>query len=121
MRLVVAKRNEAGQIIVDSKGLPQNTDQMVRIGSINYDYMMGIGNVLKYRDFSLSFDFDIRQGGLMFSRTHDITYFTGNAIQTAYNDRNPFVVPLFMVQLSITTGTTVPTLWALAHSSASRT
>ena len=28
-------------------------------------------------DFSLSFDFDIRQGGLMFSRTHDITYFTG--------------------------------------------
>ena len=28
----VAKRNEAGQIIVDSKGLPQNTDQMVRIG-----------------------------------------------------------------------------------------
>ena len=55
--------------------------------------MMGIGNSLKYRDFSLSFDFDIRQGGLMFSRTHDITYFTGNAMQTAYNDRNPFVVP----------------------------
>ena len=89
----VAKRNEAGLIIVDSKGLPQNTDEMVRIGSINYDYMMGIGNVLKYKGLSLSFDFDIRQGGLMFSRTHDITYFTGNAIQTAYNDRNPFVVP----------------------------
>jgi hypothetical protein len=54
---------------------------------------MGIGNSLRYKDFSLSFDFDIRQGGLMFSRTHDITYFTGNAMQTAYNDRNPFVVP----------------------------
>ena len=89
----VAKTNADGQIIVDKNGLPQNTDEMVKIGSINYDYMMGIGNSLRYKDFTLSFDFDIRQGGLMFSRTHDITYFTGNAIQTAYNDRNPFVMP----------------------------
>ena len=82
-----------GKIIVDKNGLPQNSDEMVKIGSINYDYMMGIGSSLRYKDFTLSFDFDIRQGGLMFSRTHDITYFTGNAMQTAYNDRNPFVVP----------------------------
>jgi TonB-linked SusC/RagA family outer membrane protein len=89
----VAKTTEDGKIIVDSKGLPQNTDEMVRIGTMNYDYMMGIGSSLRYKDFTLSFDFDIRQGGLMFSRTHDITYFTGNAMQTAYNDRNPFIVP----------------------------
>jgi hypothetical protein len=89
----VAKTDDQGRIIVDKNGLPQNTDEMVKIGSINYDYMMGIGNTLRYKDFSLSFDFDIRQGGLMFSRTHDITYFTGNAMQTTYNDRNPFVVP----------------------------
>ena len=88
-----------GKIIVDKNGLPQNTDDMVKIGSINYDYMMGIGNTLKYKDFTLSFDFDIRQGGLMFSRTHDITYFTGNAMQTAYNDRNPFVVPNSVIQI----------------------
>ena len=89
----VAKTDDQGRIIVDKNGLPQNTDEMVKIGSINYDYMMDIGNTLRYKDFSLSFDFDIRQGGLMFSRTHDITYFTGNAMQTTYNDRNPFVVP----------------------------
>ena len=29
----------------------------------------------------------------MYSRTKDINYFTGNAIQTAYNDRNPLIVP----------------------------
>ena len=89
----VAKTNDEGKIIVDKNGLPQNTDELVKIGSINYDYMMGIGNSLRYKDFTLSFDFDIRQGGLMFSRTHDITYFTGNAMQTTYNDRNPFIVP----------------------------
>jgi len=89
----VAKTDDQGRIIVDKNGLPQNTDEMVKIGTINYDYMMGIGSSLRYKDFTLSFDFDVRQGGLMFSRTHDITYFTGNAIQTAYNDRNPFIVP----------------------------
>ena len=89
----VAKTDDQGRIIVDANGLPQNTDEMVKIGSINYDYMMGITNSLRYKDFTLSFAFDIRQGGLMFSRTHDITYFTGNAMQTAYNDRNPFIVP----------------------------
>ncbi len=89
----VAKKDDQGRIIVDENGLPQNTDEMVKIGSINYKYMMGIGNSLRYKNFSLSFDFDIRQGGLMFSRTKEITYFTGNAIQTAYNDRNPFIVP----------------------------
>ena len=38
-------------------------------------------------------DFDIRKGGVLYSRTKSIAYFTGNAIQTAYNDRNPFVIP----------------------------
>ena len=82
-----------GRIIVDAEGKPQNSDEMVRIGSINHKYMMGMGTTLRYKGVSLGVDFDFRKGGLMFSRTHDITYFTGNAMQTAYNDRNPFVVP----------------------------
>ena len=36
----------------------------------------------------------------MYSRTKAINYFTGNAIQTAYNDRNPFIVPNSVNQLS---------------------
>ena len=82
-----------GKIAVDSKGLPQNSDKMVKIGTMNHDYMMGFSNSFRYKDFTLSFDIDVRQGGLMFSRTQNITYFTGNAMQTTYNDRNPFVVP----------------------------
>ena len=46
----------------------------------------------------MSFDFDIRKGGVMFSRTKNITYFTGNAIQTAYNHRNPWIIPNSVVQ-----------------------
>ena len=88
-----AKVDDQGRYIVDANGMPQNTDETYEIGSMNHKYSMGIGNTFSYKGVSLSFDFDIRKGGLMFSRTKDIEYFTGNAIQTAYNDRNPFVVP----------------------------
>lgn len=36
---------------------------------------------------------DYRNGGIMYSRTAEMMYFTGNAIQTTYNDRQPFIIP----------------------------
>ena len=36
---------------------------------------------------------DIRKGGKMFCNTKGVTYFTGIAKQTIYNDRNTFIVP----------------------------
>ena len=87
------KTDGEGHIVVNSKGIPLQTDDIEKVGSMNYKYQMGIGNTFRYKGVSLSIDFDIRKGGLLFSRTADISYFTGNAIQTAYNDRNPFIVP----------------------------
>ena len=60
---------------------------------MNNRYQLGLATTLRYKGVSLSVDFDIRKGGIMYSRTKDINYFTGNAIQTAYNDRNTFIVP----------------------------
>jgi TonB-linked SusC/RagA family outer membrane protein len=89
----VAQRDGNGNIIVDANGIPiETTDQHV-YGDTQYDYTMGIGNILKWKGITLDFTFDIRQGGLMFSRTADVTRFTGNSITTTYNDRQPFVVP----------------------------
>ena len=87
------KTDGEGHIVVNSKGIPLQTDDIEKVGSMNYKYQMGIGNTFRYKGVSLAIDFDIRKGGLLFSRTADISYFTGNAIQTAYNDRNPFIVP----------------------------
>ena len=39
---------------------------------MNYDYQMGVSTTLKYKGVSLSADLDIRQGGVMYSRTKDI-------------------------------------------------
>lgn len=86
---------EDGKIVCDpSTGLPMEDPKGMQIaGNMNNKYQMGFSTTLSYKGISLSADVDIRKGGVMFSRTKDISYFTGNAMQTAYNDRNPFIVP----------------------------
>ena len=87
-----------GKVVVDNQGLPVRDPKQQIVGSMNYKYTMGINNTFTYKGVSLSVDVDIRQGGKMFSRTKNITYFTGNAMQTAYNSRNPWIIPNTVVQ-----------------------
>lgn len=88
-----------GNIVVNpTTGMPLPADETAIVGSMNYKYQMGVSTVLNYKGVSLGVDFDIRQGGKMYSRTKTINYFTGNAIQTAYNDRNPFILPNSVIQ-----------------------
>ncbi len=90
----VPKKSPDGKIVVNSStGLPVAEDDMQIVGDMNYDYTLGLSTTLRYKSVSLGADMDIRQGGLMYSRTKDIEFFTGNAIQTAYNDRNDFIIP----------------------------
>lgn len=90
----VVERDPNGNVVVNqSTGIPVTKTDFEFVGDMNYDYEMGISTTLSYKGFSLGADLDIRQGGLMFSRTKNINYFVGNAIQTAYNDRNTFIVP----------------------------
>ncbi len=90
----VPQYTEDGKIVVNaSTGLPVAESEMQIVGDMNYDYQMGFSSTFRYKGLSLSADLDVRQGGIMYSRTKSISYFTGNAMQTAFNDRNPFVVP----------------------------
>ncbi len=100
-----SQKDDAGNIVVnESTGLPISTSDVVEIGSMQHKYQMGFGTTLKYKGLSLAVNFDYRKGGLMFSRTKDIEYFTGNAIQTAYNDRNPWVIPNSVVEYTDDSG-----------------
>jgi len=89
----VSSRDPQGRVIVDASGLPVASATKEILGNSQLDFMMGLTNSFTYKDFSLSFVFDIRKGGLIYSRTSDTNYFVGNAPQTLYNDRNPFIVP----------------------------
>ncbi len=86
--------DDEGHIIVNaSNGIPLATTENTEIGTIQPDYTLGIINDLKYKNFNLSFTLDYRPGGYMYSGTADLHYFVGNATQTMYNERQPFLVP----------------------------
>jgi len=87
-----------GNVVVDVNGIPVAASTKEIYGDSQYDYTMGISNSLSYKGISLDFTFDIRQGGLMYSRTADITRFTGSSITTVINDREPFIVPNSVVK-----------------------
>jgi len=89
-----------GNIIVDSNtGLPKVSSDIIKLGDSNYDYTLGIGNSLTYKSFNFSFNIDIRQGGLMYSRTAEMTYFSGTTQETINNDRQPFIIPGSVVEI----------------------
>lgn len=96
---VVPKKDSLGRIIVNEQGLPIASEEKEIYGDAQFDYIVGIINNISYKNFTLSFVFDIRQGGLMYSRTASIMYFAGTAPETAYNDRRPFVVPNSVYQI----------------------
>ena len=96
----VAARDPQGHIIVNNQGLPVADPENQIYGNSQYDFMAGMVNDLKYKGISLGFTLDLRQGGLMYSRTSEMMYFTGTAPNTIYNDRQPFIIPNSVVEVN---------------------
>ncbi|WP_028375898.1 SusC/RagA family TonB-linked outer membrane protein [Leeuwenhoekiella sp. MAR_2009_132] len=64
------QRNDAGEIIVNSAGIPLATNSFdVLAGNFNPDWTGGLKNSFRYKDFSLSFLIDLRIGGEVISYT----------------------------------------------------
>lgn len=91
-------RTADGSIVVDANGLPVADPETHYLGSINPDFLLGAGTTLNVGDFSLSANADYRKGGVMYSYTARLNYFVGNAWESQYNDREPFIVPGSVVQ-----------------------
>ena len=89
----VPLRDPNGNMVVDANGIPIASNTKEIYGDTQYDYTLGINNNFSYKNISFGFAFDIRQGGLMYSRTAEITRFTGNSITTVINDRQPYIIP----------------------------
>lgn len=80
--------------IVDSNGQPVKGVETEDTGfTMNNKWTGGINTSIKYKGFQLAATLDVRYGGHMFSRTKNLMQFTGNGIETTYNDRRPFVIP----------------------------
>ncbi|WP_286735876.1 MULTISPECIES: SusC/RagA family TonB-linked outer membrane protein [Sphingobacterium] len=84
-----------GKLIVDDEyGQPVLTKDIMSTGlNIQPKWTGGATTSFSAYGFTLGATLDIRQGGYMFSRTKNLMQFTGNGIETMYNDRNPFIIP----------------------------
>lgn len=86
-------RDEQGRIVVDNNGLPKAAEDLKEYGTREHDFIAGAGTGLSYKGIRLSVNFDIRQGGIMYSRTKDISVWAGTVPATLYNMREPFIIP----------------------------
>lgn len=82
-----------GKMVVDNQGLPVADSELKTFGNSQYNFFGGITNTLSYKGLSLLVHFDVRMGGIMYSRTRDITLWAGTVPETLYNDRQPFIIP----------------------------
>ncbi|KQS41927.1 SusC/RagA family TonB-linked outer membrane protein [Pedobacter sp. Leaf194] len=83
-------RNAAGKLLTDDSGLPFAADEQGIVGDINPDWMAGIVNNFKYKQFSLSFSFDMKKGGDIQNNVDGYGYFYGTPKVT--EDRGPRIV-----------------------------
>lgn len=87
------QRTEDGRPIATQTGFYATTNEDVVQGNVQRDFIMGLNNTFSYKNWRLGFTLDYRKGGQMFSHTAQLSYFTGNAYLTQFNDRRPFIIP----------------------------
>jgi TonB-linked SusC/RagA family outer membrane protein len=90
-----------GKTVVGLNGVPLNDPTPVYIGSIQPDWTGGLTGTLSYKGLSLGVTLDTRQGGNIVSSTMAQLYFTGTAEETAFNDREEWIVPNSVVQTGV--------------------
>ncbi len=66
-------RDSQGRVIINSDGLPKITvGQDVRVANFNPDWLAGLNNSFRYKNFSLNTLIDVRKGGSFISFTEAI-------------------------------------------------
>ena len=86
-----------GQRLIDATGYPvEDSNTRADIGDINPDWLGGITNSFRYKNFSFSFLIDVRQGGDVYSLDMDYASWSGVIPETAGNNSlgNPVRSPV---------------------------
>ncbi|MBB2150597.1 SusC/RagA family TonB-linked outer membrane protein [Pedobacter gandavensis] len=63
------QRDANGGLVLDDKGLPQYSNNLITAGNVNPRYMLSMNNGFKYKNFNLNFLVDSRIGGEVISNT----------------------------------------------------
>lgn len=63
-----------GQNVYSPNGAPHRRSELEYLGNANPDYLLGLSNSLSYKNFSMDFLLDMRQGGIAYSAATNIMY-----------------------------------------------
>src|SRR5690606_32982095 len=86
------RRDEQGRRLVDNNGSPLLTaGKDLLVGNFNPNYMLGFSNNFTYRDFSLSFLLDYRNGGVVLSGTQALIDADGHSKKSLEGRENGLV------------------------------
>lgn len=87
--------NGETKVVVDGNGnVTKSADmQVLEDRSINEDFQMGLTNTFRWKSLTLSGTLDFHSGGYIYSYTKDYMHWTGSAIESTMNGRQPFIVP----------------------------
>jgi len=91
-------------IVVGTTGYYATDAEQSNVGTSQRDFVMGFNNNFKYKNFTLGCSVDWKQGGQMYSYTKRINEFSGNGIETTFNDRNPYIIPNSVVEVKDAAG-----------------
>ena len=100
-------RDDQGRILVSDDGYPLEADTLLVLGNYNPDWTGGITNTFTYRGVDLSFQFDTRQGGDIFSVTNMFGNFAGVLDSSLEGRDNSYCDPGVLVE-GITASTGQP-------------
>lgn len=84
------QRTEDGQLLIDENGLPVVGDQGI-VGDATPDWLAGLENTVTYKQFALSFFFDMKMHGDIENGVDSYGFFYGSSKAT--ENRAPIVVP----------------------------
>lgn len=76
-------KNEEGRFIINEEGRLIVDNTLKKLGNYNPDFMLGMTNQFNYKNFSLGFTLDWRQGGQLVSRTLALAGVGGQLEETA--------------------------------------
>jgi len=88
--------------LVNAKGYPVESDEVYLDKDVNEKFRAGFTNRFTYKNFSLEATLDLHYGGYFYCGTKDYLGWTGSGYETAYNDRNPFIIPNSVVACDAT-------------------
>jgi TonB-linked SusC/RagA family outer membrane protein len=80
------ERDANGNVLIDDAGYPIKDNERKLLGNPNPDFLMGWRNDLTYKNFSLTFLWDVRAGGFMHNGTKAVMLFHGTHADTEGRD-----------------------------------